>query len=369
MAARAKRVRQSTGSTRRRFAASRRAPIGSPPGTLIVDERASATTLRLIRIFDDHVEETVDAGFEQVAEAAQHGRIWLDVVGLADIDMIARLGELFGLDRLAIEDIVSTGQRPKVDLYETHPLVVVHMFDGRSVGSKEQVSIVFDDRHVLTFQERPGDCLDPVRKRLSMVSGRIRSRGSAYLVYAILDTILDAYFPLLDTIGEELEQIEDRIAAEPRREDIGRLHRIRRDLLVMKRALWPAREMLSALTRAELGLIPREVENYMRDTYDHAMQLIDVVEAHRELATGLLDLYLNSVSTRMNEVVKLLTMVATIFIPLSFLTGVWGMNFKPDTSPWNMPETLTYFGYPLALAIMALIGFLLAAFFWWKKWF
>ena len=255
-----------------------------------------------------------------------------------------------------------------MDVFDEHPLIVVHMFDGKSVSSKEQVSIVFGESFVLTFQERPGDCLDPVRKRLSMAAGRIRSRGSGYLVYAILDTILDAYFPLLEQIGEELEDIEDRVTRDPTVGDVSRLHELKRELLVIKRALWPTRELLSTLAREELALIPGNVVQYLRDTYDHAVQLIDIVETYRELTTGLHDLYLSSLSTRMNEVMKVLTIVATIFIPLTFLAGVWGMNFNPESSPWNMPELNWYFGYPTALIVMVLIGVFLVAYFRWKRW-
>jgi len=347
----------------------RRAPVGAPPGTLVPDDRASPTTIRLITITDDGATEEHGVDMARLEAAVRAGqRIWVDVVGLADLELIARLGALFRINQLAVEDIANTNQRPKVDIFEEHPLIVVHMFDGQTVASKEQMSIVFDKRHVITFQERPGDCLDPVRKRLGMQGGRIRTRGSAYLVYAILDTILDAYFPLLERLGEELEEIEDRITRSPAAADVARLHLIKRELLVVKRALWPSREMLSALTREELGLVPRSVDQYLRDTYDHAVQLIDIVETYRELATGLHDLYLSSLSTRMNEVMKVLTIVATIFIPLTFLAGVWGMNFDPASSPWNMPELGAYFGYPAALASMALLGISLLAYFRWKKW-
>jgi magnesium transporter len=351
-----------------RFVTHRRAPVGAPPGTLIADEKAAPTTLRIIRILEDRVEEIAEASLSELAEMMKQGSIWLDVVGLADLDLIVEIGKLFGLDSLAVEDIANTNQRPKVDVYENHPLVVVHMFDGVSVASKEQLSLVFDARHVLTVQERPGDCLDPVRKRLAMPGSRIRTRGSAYLAYAILDTILDAYFPMLERIGEELEELENRITAAPHPRDVARLHEIKRELLVVKRALWPSREMLSALGREETGIVPRDVAPFLRDTYDHAIQLIDVVETYRELSMGLLDLYLSSVSTRMNEVMKVLTIVSTIFIPLTFLAGIWGMNFDPSASPWNMPELGAYFGYPAALGSMAALAIGLVAFFRWKKW-
>ncbi|MBO6900622.1 MAG: magnesium/cobalt transporter CorA [Rhizobiaceae bacterium] len=346
----------------------RRSPVGAPPGHLVPDEHASPTSMRMTIIADDAITEKADVGIEDVRAAHKSGkRLWVDVIGLADLELIAAIGELFNMDPLAIEDVANTDQRPKVDVYDGHPLIIVHMFNGKSVSSKEQFAIAFDKTHVVTFQERPGDCLDPVRKRLNAPTGRIRKRGAPYLVYAILDTILDAYFPLLEAIGEELEELEDRITFDPRPRDINELHAIKRELLTVKRALWPSREMLSALTREELGLIPRDIHQYMRDTYDHAIQLIDVTETYRELATGLLDLYMSSVSTKMNEVMKVLTIISTIFIPLGFLAGIWGMNFDPS-STWNMPELELPYGYPMALGIMASIAIALLLLFRWKKW-
>lgn len=357
-----------TPKPRSKFVTHWRTPVGAPPGTLVRDEKASPTTVRLTIVAGETVEEIVGADIEQVHKALKNGnRLWLDIVGLADLETITAIGGLLGLNPLALEDITNTGQRPKVDIYDEHPLIVVHMFDGVSVASKEQVSIVFNETHVVTFQERPGDCLEPVRKRLAMATGRIRERGAAYLVYAILDTILDAYYPMLEKIGEELEDLEDKISTDPEPGDVPHLHRLKRELLVVKRALWPAREMLAAMTREELGLIPADVEQYLRDTYDHAMQLVEIVETYRELATGLLDLYLSSLSNRTNEVMRVLTIISTIFIPLSFLVGVWGMNFDQH-SPWNMPELALPYGYPLALGLMGAVVLVLLYVFRRKKW-
>lgn len=347
----------------------RRAPVGTPPGTLIPDAKAARTTARLITIDDDGIVENPSATVADIEAAMASGRrLWLDVVGLGDLGFIEELGRIFALNSLALEDIVNTGQRPKVDIYGDHALVFLHMMDGRHVSSKEQLAILFDRTHVVTIQENPDDCLDPVRKRLPHPQGRMRRGGAAYLAYALIDTVIDHYFPLLERIGEELEQLEDKITSDPQPADVARLHELKRELLSVKRAVWPTREMLATLTREDFDLVPAAVNVYLRDTYDHAVQLIDIVETYRELSSGLLDLYLSSISARMNEVMKVLTIVATIFIPLTFLAGIWGMNFNPEASPWNMPELDAYYGYPLAILSMVATAIGLAAYFRWKRW-
>lgn len=347
----------------------RRAPVGTPPGTLIPDEKASPTTLRLTLVDDEAVEEIPQATIADVEDGMASGkRLWLDVVGLGDLDMLSELARIFSITPLALEDIHNTGQRPKVDIYGEHALVFMHMISGNDVASKEQLAILFDRLHVVTFQERPEDCLDPIRRRLSAPQGRMRRGGAPYLAYAIIDTVVDAYFPLLEAIGDGLETLEDQVTRNPRPNNVARLHQLKREMLVVKRALWPTREMLATMTREDFDLVPAAVNLYLRDTYDHAVQLIDIVETYRELASGLLDLYLSSISTRMNEVMKVLTIVSTIFIPLTFLAGIWGMNFDPSTSPWNMPELSAYYGYPLALLSMAVVGMMLVLYFRWKKW-
>ena len=347
----------------------RRAPVGTPPGTLIRDENAVPSVLGLFLITDDEAVEIPEPSIDDVRGALASGkRLWLDVDGLGDLALLEEIARLFSINQLALEDIHNTSQRPKLDTYENHALVFLHMTDGRTIESKEQIVVLFDDKHVVTFQERPGDCLDPVRRRLPAPQGRMRKGGAAYLAYAIIDTVLDAYFPLLETIGTRLEELEARIASAPNPADVSLLHAVKRELLVVKRAVWPAREVLAAMVREDFDLVPAAVGPYLRDTYDHSIQLIEIIETYRELAASLLDLYLSSVSTKMNEVMKVLTIVSTIFIPLTFLAGVWGMNFDPDASPWNMPELRYEYGYPLALLSMLAVGILLAAFFRWKKW-
>lgn len=347
----------------------RRTPVGAPPGTLVRDEHAAPTTINLTLISDDKGKETKGATLAQIKTALAAGkRLWVDVTGLSDIDTLQKIAKLFSIDPLALEDIVNTSQRPKSDIFANHAMIIVQMFDGVSVHSREQFSILFDGRNVVTFQERPGDCLDPVRRRLASPDSGIRKRGAAYLVYALLDTVLDAYFPLLEHIGDRLDALEDEVTSDPRPDSVKRLHQLKRELLTVKHAVWPTRELLSGMTRGDHRLIPEDVNQFLRDLQDHAVQLIDVVETYRELSNSLLDLYLSGVSTKMNEVMKVLTIVSTIFIPLSFLAGVWGMNFDPGASPWNMPELHAYYGYPAALGVMALVGFGLLLWVRWKKW-
>jgi len=345
------------------FVSTRRTPIGAPPGTIIADLAASPTELRLTLISDEAVEDCGQVTIEAVETALAGGaRLWVDVAGLRDGALIERIGTLFAINPLAIEDVVNTNQRPKAEFFDGHGFIVLHMIEKPSVVAKEQYAVVFSGRHVITFQERPGDCLDPVRRRLPAPAGRMRRGGPAYLAYAIVDTIVDNYFPMLEAIGDRLEALEQAITANPLPDHVGRLHEIKRELLVVKRALWPTRDAMSVLMRDENDLIPAKVAEYLRDTYDHVAQLIDIVETYRELASGLLDLYLSNVSTRMNEVMKVLTIISTIFIPLGFLAGIWGMNFD-GMAELHMPG-----GYYMALAIMAVIAVALTAWFRLRRW-
>ena len=349
--------------------APRRAPVGAPPGVLIPDIHASPTRLSLLLIGEEGLERIEDPDIATLAAAvAGERRLWLDVVGLSDHDLLFEIARIFGITPLALEDITHARQRPKLDVFEGHALVFLHMLDGGAASAKEQIAILFDDKCVVTFQEHPGDCLDPVRKRLAAPMARIRSEPSGYLAYAIIDTIIDAYYPLLESIGNQMEELENVIIADADPPQVAQLHHLKRELLTVKRAIWPTREVLAAMMREEFAFMPESVHPYLRDSYDHSIQLIDVVETYRELGTGLLDLYLTSISTRTNEIMKLLTIVATIFIPLTFLAGVWGMNFDPASSPWNMPELKAYFGYPAALLSMIAAAAALLAYFRWKRW-
>jgi len=344
-----------TTRTRHRPRPSRRAVPGTAPGQLTPPPDALRPVVSLFAYGPDDHAEIADAGPEATAEALTRWPVvWVNVDGLGDPELVARFGALFGLHRLALEDVVHTHQRPKVEHYADHLYIVLRLPDAGADGlESEQISLFLGRNFVLTFQERPGDAFAPVRERIRGGKGRLRSAGPDYLAYALIDAGVDSNFPVIERLGEQLEDMELEIVERPGRHAVVTLHAIRRSLLNLRRGIWPMREMLSALSRDADPLVGDETRLYLRDCYDHAVQIIDLLETYREIAAGLLDVYLSSVSNRMNEIMKVLTIISTIFIPLTFAAGVWGMNFAPDSSPWNMPELRWRYGYPLALTVMA----------------
>ena len=347
----------------------RRTPPGAPPGTLIVDPKAHATTLSLIGYGDDEIIENGRASIGEIATIKGTLPIlWINLDGLANIDLIEQIGELLELHDLALEDAVNVHQRAKLEDYEDHVFIVSRMVAPGKRIETEQISIFVGDDYVLTFQERPGDCFDPVRARLRRQSSRIRRMGKDYLVYALIDAITDAYFPVLERYGERLEKLEDAVVSHPQPDLVQKIHTLKRDLLNLRRAIWPHREMINALIRDESRLMTDQTRIYLRDCYDHAVQLMDLVETYREIASGLIDAYLSSMSTRLNDIMKVLTIIATVFIPLSFIASLYGMNFDRSASPWNMPELGWGFGYPLVLLVMVLVAGALLAYFYRNRW-
>lgn len=348
----------------------KRSPVGSSPGTLVADPEAARTRLRAVGIAADATERADGIGLAEVAEMrTRWPLLWLDCVGLGDTALIAEIGAMFGLHRLALEDVVNTGQRPKADFFEDHIFVVLKMIAAEPDARPEQLSLFLGEGFVVTFQENEGDCFDPVRRRIdSGGSGRIRQRGADYLAYALLDAVVDGYFPLLDSKGERIDQLEDAMLARAEKTQTKELHNLRREAIVAKRWLWPVRDAVSALIRCDVAFVTDETKLYLNDTHDHAVRLIEIVESYRETLTGLIELHLSLQQSRTNEVISVLTIVSTIFIPLTFLVGIWGMNFDPDTSPWNMPELRAYYGYPASLALMLAVAVGLLVYFRWKKW-
>jgi magnesium transporter len=234
----------------------------------------------------------------------------------------------------------------------------------------EQVSLVLGKHYLLTVQEEPSrDCFQPVRDRIRAGKGSIRKQGPDYLAYTLIDAIIDGFFPVLEAYGERIEELEDEVVTKPTRRTIEKIYQIRRELLALRRAIWPQRDAINSIIRDGSDLISPEVRVYLRDCYDHAVQVMDMVETYRELTSGLMDIYLSSVGNRMNEIMKLLTVISSIFIPLTFIAGVYGMNFNTEKSPLNMPELNWYWGYPACLGLMAAIAIGLIFFFWRRGWF
>ena len=351
-----------------RLVSRKRAAPGTPPGVLVADPAAAPTTIAAITCCPDAPGD----GFREVNPVAtkelsglvvEGGMLWVDVVGLADHAAIQAVATQFGLHPLAVEDITNTHQRAKAELYQDHLFIVFRMVTAGNPVEGEQVALIVGQNWVLTFQERPGDCFEPVRERLRHGKGRIRQAGADYLAYALIDAAIDGYFPVLESMGEAIETLEDSVVSDPDRRQVEELHHTKRDLLVLRRAIWPLREVLNALLRDETSIITAATRPYLRDAYDHTVQLMDIVETYREIASGLLDVYLSSQSARLNEVMKVLTIIATIFMPMSFVASLYGMNF--DTShPFNMPELSWPFGYAWALGLMAAIA---TGLLWWFK--
>lgn len=283
--------------------------------------------------------------------------VWLNIDGLGSADVVRALGERFGLHRLALEDVLNPPQRPKAETYPGHVFAIARMLSSEGGLSSEQLSLFVGAGFVITFQEEPGgDVFNPVRERIRAAKGKIRKAGPDYLAYALLDAVVDAYFPVLENYAERVEELELRILTKPDHSLMSDLHTLRRDLVGLRRSVWPLRDALAALVRDDSTVFQAETRLFLRDCQDHAVQVIDLIESYRELTAALAEVHLESVNNRMNEVMKVLTIISTIFMPLSFIASVYGMNFDPRSSPLNMPELEWFFGYPFALALMATVA-------------
>jgi magnesium transporter len=347
---------------------------GTLPGTLNIPDDALPTELVLIDYGPNVAHTTRLAHPSDCRNAAKPGIVtWLDARGLGSENILKQLGHTFKLHPLVLEDVVNVPHRPKVDYYENHVLIILQMVRTQETGSGvagEQVSFVLGKEFLVTFQEEPEwDSFEPVRDRIRRGVGTIRNQGTDYLAYALLDTIVDSFFPVLETIGEELEELEDEVVECPTRATIEKIHRLRRGLMKLRRYIWPQRNVINSLIRDGGELVSADVRIYLQDVYDHIVQVVDILETYREIASSLMDVYLSSISNRMNEVMKLLTVISTVFIPLTFIAGVYGMNFNPEASPFNMPELNWYWGYVVCLAVMLAIAAILIYFFWKQGWF
>lgn len=347
---------------------------GSLPGTLFLDADAPPPNIVLIDYTETSASRMKIATPTACAPYLDTESVsWVDVLGLGNQETWRQLAEVFGLHPIALEDVVNVPQRPKVVDYGDQLLIIAQMVmpNKRTTGFWiEQVSFVLGKHYLLTVQEEPeDDCFGPVRDRIRTGKGIIRKQGSDYLAYCLLDAIIDGYFPILEAYGERIDELEDEVVSNPTRRTLEKIYQVRRELLALRRAIWPLRDAINSLTRDGSDLISPAVRVYLRDCYDHTVQVMDVVETYRELTSGLMDVYLSSISNKMNEIMKFLTVISTIFIPLTFIAGVYGMNFDPEKSPWNMPELTWYWGYPACWAVMLAIAVSLVYFFWRRGWF
>lgn len=341
---------------------------GLSPGTLmhVGEKKVERTRITVIDYdaagFLEKEAQTVEECFPFKETATV---TWINVDGVHDASIIEKLGGRFDIHPLVLEDIMTTTQRPKTEDLGGAVFVVVRMIecDEQGLGmTTDQLSLILGPNYVISFQETPGDCLDPVRQRIRGGKGRIRKLGPDYLAYALIDAVVDNYFLILERLGERIDGLEERLIADPRRELLHEIHSLKREMIELRKAIWPLREVVSKLERLESRLIKKTTGVFLRDVYDHAVQVIDTVESFREILTSMLETYLSSLSNRMNEVMKVLTIISTIFIPITFLVGLYGMNFK------NMPEIGWRWGYAFVwvLIVGSVAG--MFAFFRKKKW-
>jgi magnesium transporter len=354
---------------RLRLHARRRTQPGDRPGTVVADPDAPPPQISVMQYNDRHFTEAKDVDIDRVRECRNPEMVtWININGLGDARTIEAIGEAFGLHRLVQEDIVNVHQRAKVEVFDDHLFIVARMVSLDDNLSTEQISIILGDNFVLTFQERIGDCLGPVRKRLREHIGRIRTAAADYLAYAILDAIIDGYFPVLDKYSEQLDHLEERLSTNRSKHVVARIHRLRSEFYILRKAIWPHRELFNTLLRDSETRFAKETHMYLRDCYDHTIQIIDIVETSREIASDIRDFHFTQVSMKQNEIMKVLTVVSSVFIPLSFVAGLYGMNFDSEISEYNMPELHWAYGYPMALSLMAAIAFGMLIFFWRRGW-
>ena len=342
--------------------------IGLAPGSLVHvgEKKTEEVQITLIDYDETHFQEQALEAIEESFPFKEEPTVtWINIDGLHEVSVIESLGKHFGLHPLILEDIVHTGQRPKMEDFEEYLFTVLNMlrYDPEDDQVKaEQVSLVVGPNYVLSFQERPGDVFNGVRERLRKGKGRIRKAGSDYLAYALLDAVVDEYFLILETIGEKIEVVEEKLLNNSTRETLQNMHDMKREMIFFRKQVWPLRELVNGLSKGESSLICESTGIYLRDVYDHTIQIIDTIESFRDMLSGMLDIYLSTISNKMNEVMKVLTIMATIFIPLTFLAGIYGMNFK------YMPELEWRWGYFMVWGVMVVIGVSLVGYFKRKRW-
>jgi magnesium transporter len=353
---------------RERTVSGREKKAGLAPGTPVFlgRRKQEKVKIEIISYSPDRVEENRDASPADCLLPREAGVvIWINIYGIHDVELIKSLADNFRLHPLTTEDIVNTNQRPKAEDYEGYIFFALRMLTydaGRNAIESESVSLVLGDGYLISFQEREGDVLDPLRERIRAGKGRVRSAGSDYLAYRIMDAVVDEYFVAVEKLGDHIERLDELILAAPDSDHMRELHRLKREILSLRKAVWPLREEVAAIEKSDSALIGGSTRIYLRDLYDHTIQIIDMIETYRDIIGGMHDTFLSSLSNRMNEVMKVLTIIATIFIPLTFIAGVYGMNFV------HMPELAWPAGYFLVLGLMAVIAGSMLVFFRKRGW-
>ncbi len=353
---------------RKNYSGRAREKAGQPPGTPLFIGRRKMEEVRIsyMRYNANLYEEKENSNPEECAGLCRSSDVvWINVEGIHDTETIEKIGELFHTHPLTIEDIVNTMQRPKFEDFDSYIFIVLKMLSYSDIDTGmeiEQVCLILGENYVITFQEKPGDVFDTVRERIRGSKGRIRKVGADYLAYALTDAVVDSYFLILETLGDQIEEVENRVVLNPEPDTISDIHRFKRAMLLMRRTVWPLREEIALLEKSGSDLIKEPTALFFRNLYDHTIQVIDTVESYRDIISGMHDTYLSSVNNRMNAVMKILTILATIFIPLTFITGIYGMNFR------HMPELYWEWGYYAALGLMLIIAMTMLAYFRKKKW-
>lgn len=340
---------------------------GLPPGSLVHtgDVKTLNITLSVFRYNADRIEEHSIHSLSELDTDTGNDILWLNVHGLHDPALMAAIGQRFGLHPLVLEDILNTDQRPKVDMYDDYLYLVTRFFtyeSGQMQVSSEQISIILGERFVLSFQERPTGSFDPIRERLRANKGLLRKSGADVLAYALLDMIVDKYFVMLEQISDDCEKLEDQLLHKPSDAVLQSIHKLKRETMDLRRAVWPLREIINTLIRNEFGFFQENTILYLRDVYDHSIHFIESLESLRDLLAGMLDIYLSSISNQVNKEVRTLTVVTMLFMPATLISGIFGMNFD------NMPLLQNYWGFWIALAIMLLVAIGMGLHFWRRQW-
>ncbi len=338
----------------------------SPDTPMYIGTRSGSVGIEAMCYSADGVTQVPDPVALNAEGRGWVGNLWVNVEGVHDPAAIESIGMAFGLHPLTVEDILNTRQRPKLEDYDDYLFIVMKMLrwnNATSTVESEQVSLILQDRLVLCFQEgAEGDVFDQVRQRISSAKSRVRQSGADFLCYSLIDAVVDQYFIILEEIGERIELLEDDLVSNPTPETLQGVHNLKRVLISLRKSVWPLREVIGVMHREESELITEHTSVYLRDVYDHTIQVIDTLETYRDMLAGMLDMYMSSVSNRMNEVMKVLTMIATVFIPLTFLAGVYGMNFE------FMPELRMPWAYPVLWVVMIVISAIMLLWFRRKRW-